>query len=108
MLRNFYTKLLHYICEKYSVMKVKYFPLVVMTFFSINLLAQTKTDTVKVWGNCDECKDKIETAAKDAGAVDANWSEENYHLVVSYASDKTSLMDIQKAVAAVGYDTQDV
>jgi mercuric ion binding protein len=108
MLQNFYTRLFHYICEKYSVMKVKHFPVVIMTFFSMNLLAQTKTDTVKVWGNCDECKDKIETAAKDAGAADANWSDSTYLLVVNYDASKTSSLDIQKSVAAVGYDTQDV
>ena len=89
-------------------MKTKYFLLVIMSFCSATLFAQTKTDTVKVWGNCDECKDKIEKAAKDAGAASANWSDETYLLVVNYNSDKTSSLNIQKEIAAVGYDTQDV
>ena len=89
-------------------MKVKYFFLVMMSFCSATLFAQSKTDSVKVWGNCDECKGKIEKAAKDAGAATANWSDETYMLVINYAADKTSPLDIEKSVAAVGYDTQDV
>jgi len=79
-----------------------------MIVCSSTLFAQAKTDTVKVWGNCEECKDKIEKAAKKAGAMDANWSDETYMLVVNYNTDKTSTMDIEKSIAAVGYDTQDI
>lgn len=89
-------------------MKAKYFLMMLMVICSSALFAQSKTDTVKVWGNCEECKNKIEKAAKDAGAADANWSDETYMLVVNYGADKTSVLDIEKAVAAVGYDTQDV
>ena len=89
-------------------MKAKYVFLVLMIFCSAGLFAQSKTDTVKVWGNCDECKDKIETAAKKAGAIAADWNEDNYLLVVNYDNNKTSAADIQKEIAAVGYDTQEV
>ena len=89
-------------------MKAKYFLMMLMICCSSALFAQTKTDSVKVWGNCEECKDKIEKAAKEAGAADANWSDETYMLVVNYNSDKTTPIDIEKSVAAVGYDTQDV
>ena len=51
-----------------------------MSVCSVSLFAQSKTDTVKVWGNCDECKGKIEKAAKKAGAATANWSDETYLL----------------------------
>jgi mercuric ion binding protein len=89
-------------------MKAKYFLLAVMSFCSASLFAQSKTDTVKVWGNCEECKGKIEKAATAAGATTANWSDETYLLVVNYDASKTTPLDIQKSVAAVGYDTQDV
>ncbi|MEP6684993.1 MAG: copper chaperone [Parafilimonas sp.] len=87
---------------------MKYFFLVMMSFCSATLFAQSKTDTVKVWGNCDDCKETIEKAAKEAGAVSADWNMDNYLLVINYAADKTSMLDIEKSVAAVGYDTQDV
>jgi mercuric ion binding protein len=88
-------------------MKAKYFFLIVMSSCSATLFAQTKTDTVKVWGNCDDCKDKIEKAAKKGGATSADWNTDNFMLVVNYEPGKTSAMDIEKSIAAVGYDTQD-
>jgi hypothetical protein len=53
------------------------------------------------------CKKTIETAAKSAGVTDATWNEETKILAVSYNPSKASNQKIQKAVAAVGYDTQD-
>ena len=89
-------------------MKMKYVFLCLLIFCSANLFAATATDTVKVWGNCDECKSKIEKAATKAGALSADWNADNYQLVISYNSDQTSALNIEKEVAAVGYDTQDV
>lgn len=89
-------------------MKLKFLLLGVMSVCASVLFAQAKTDTVKVWGNCDECKSKIEKAATSAGATSANWSDETLLLVVNYDASKTSVMNIEKAIAAVGYDTQSV
>ena len=97
-----------FVRQKNTIMKLKYFLLGVMSFCSASLFAQTKTDTVKVWGNCDDCKSKIEKAAAKAGASTASWSDETYLLAVNYDETKTSVLDIEKAIAAVGYDTQDV
>lgn len=94
--------------QKLKSMKIKYLLSAAFTLCAANLFAQTKTDSVKVWGNCDECKAKIESAATKAGATNANWSDETYMLVVNYDESKTNVMDIEKSVAAVGYDTQDV
>jgi len=89
-------------------MKLKCFLLAVMSVCSVSLFAQSKTDTVKVWGNCDECKSKIEKAALKAGAASADWNADNYQLVISYNNEQTSAVNIEKEIAAVGYDTQDV
>ncbi|WP_336518607.1 hypothetical protein [Pollutibacter soli] len=87
----------------------KFFSLTIVLFFSLSAIAQKKvtTDSIKVWGNCGMCKKTIETAAKSAGADSANWSTETHMLTVSYKSKKSKNQDIQKAVAAAGYDTQD-
>ena len=82
--------------------------LCLLIFSSANVFAATTTDTVKVWGNCDECKSKIEKAALKAGAESADWNADNYQLVISYNNEQTSAMNIEKEIAAVGYDTQDV
>jgi len=90
-------------------MKAKYFMLALLfASFSIVSFAKTGTDTIKVAGNCGMCKSNIEKAAKDAGATSAVWDKTTKLLVVEYDAVKTSNMDIQKKVAAAGYDTQDV
>ena len=71
--------------------------------------AQTsvKTETIKVWGNCGMCKNKIEKSAKAAGATDANWNEKTKMLNVSYNPSQSNSEKIQKSIAASGYDTKD-
>lgn len=82
--------------------------LLMMLIFSTASFAQKKTEDIKVWGNCGMCKKTIETAAKSAGAADANWNTETKVLTVSYNAKKTDQKKIQEAVAASGYDTQDM
>jgi periplasmic mercuric ion binding protein len=79
---------------------------VLSLFLSAALFAQSKKDTVKVWGNCSMCEKTIETAAKSAGATEADWNTETKILAVVYKNNKTDLVKIEQAVAAVGYDTQ--
>ena len=77
-------------------------------FFATSSNAQTtKTETIKVWGNCGMCKTTIEKSAKKAGAKTANWNEDTRELKVTYAENKTSSARIQEAIAKSGYDTQD-
>lgn len=68
--------------------------------------AQTKTEKIKVSGNCGSCQKHIETAAKGAGAEKANWDKKTKILTVTYDESKTSNDAIQKKIASVGYDTE--
>ncbi len=62
---------------------------------------------LKVSGNCEMCKDRIETAAKSvSGVTKAEWSTETKMLLVEFVGAKTSSDEIQKAVAKVGHDTE--
>lgn len=85
------------------------FAAIIFSLFSINTLTAqtTKTETIKVWGNCGMCKTTIERSAKNAGAKTAAWDEASKELKVSYAVNKTSSAKIQQSVAKAGYDTQD-
>lgn len=67
-----------------------------------------KKDEIKVWGNCETCKKRIESSAISAGATTANWSNQSHILTLSYNGGKTSSNKIQQAIAAAGYDTQDL
>jgi mercuric ion binding protein len=68
--------------------------------------AQTKTETIKVSGNCGTCQKHIEKAAKEAGADKAVWNKKTKILSVTYDGSKTSNDAIQKKIASVGYDTE--
>jgi Cu(I)/Ag(I) efflux system membrane fusion protein len=53
------------------------------------------------------CKDRIETAAKTvSGVKSAEWSAEKQMLDVEFDAAKTNSGAIQKAIAAVGHDTE--
>ncbi len=62
---------------------------------------------IKVSGNCEMCKERIETAAKSiAGVSSAEWSAETKLLHVSFDGAKTNIDAIQKAIAKAGHDTE--
>ncbi len=67
-------------------------------------VAQSKTETFKVSGNCGMCKNKIEKAAKEAGAKTASWDEDTKVITVTYKTGSTNTAKIQQKIAAVGYD----
>jgi cation transport ATPase len=69
-------------------------------------MAATKTETAKVWGNCDMCKARIEKAAKIEGVSKAEWNKETKVLTLVYDPSKVKSDDIQKKIAAVGHDTE--
>jgi hypothetical protein len=62
----------------------------------------------QVEGVCKMCKKRIENAALISGVKMAQWDLESGMLTVYYNSGKTSLMEIQKAVAQKGHDTEQV
>lgn len=66
--------------------------------------AQTKTESFKVSGNCGMCKNKIEKAAKEAGAKEASWNQESKEITVTYKSSSTNTAKIQQKIAEAGYD----
>ena len=69
-------------------------------------MAATKTETFKVWGNCEMCKARIEKAAKINGVSKAEWNDDTKLLALVYDSSKVKSDDVQKKVAAVGHDTE--
>lgn len=64
------------------------------------------TERIKVYGNCGMCEKRIEKAAKAAGAATANWNEDTKMLIVTFKPGSTTIDKIQKAIAAVGHDTE--
>ena len=59
-----------------------------------------------VRGNCEMCKKTIETAALGiAGVTHANWDVKLKKIDVAFNSEMTDQMAIHHAIAASGYDT---
>jgi len=59
----------------------------------------------KVWGNCETCKDNIETAARFKGVTFCSWDTATKVCTVTFDTRETNVDAIEKAIAAVGYDT---
>jgi len=58
-----------------------------------------------VSGNCDMCKERIESAAKAvSGVKTATWDSETKEAHIEFDGTATSLIAIQKAIAAAGHD----
>ncbi len=74
--------------------------------FGSTALAQQTTHTLTVAGNCGMCKNRIEKAAKGAGAESASWDAGTQKLSITVAPQETSLDAIKKAVVAVGHDVE--
>lgn len=77
----------------------------VLTFMATSVFAQTKTDSFKVYGNCEMCKNRIEKATNHEGIVSAVWGVDTKVMIVIYDTMKITNNDIQKKIAFVGHDT---
>jgi len=88
--------------------------IVIITTIGGALIAQTtsgssgnqKTETFKVWGECDMCKSRIEKTVKAEGATSAAWDEKSQLLTVTYDPSKTNKDGLSKKLATVGHDTE--
>ena len=68
----------------------------------------TKTETLKVSGNCNMCKATIEKAAKVDGVGKADWNVKTKTLSLTYEPAKTTMDLVAKKIAAAGYDNAKV
>jgi len=68
--------------------------------------ATTKTESIKVQGNCGMCKTRIEKTAKLDGVSKAEWNKDTKVLTLVYDPSKVKSDDVQKKIAAVGHDTE--
>ncbi len=67
-----------------------------------------ETATIKVYGNCSMCKNRIETALKVKGISKADWDVKSKMLTVTYDPHVVTLDEIHNKIAAVGHDTEKV
>src|SRR5438067_9087991 len=69
--------------------------------------AEKKTETFKVYGNCEMCKSNIEGALKKKdGVTSKRWDVKAKTLTVTYDPSKITIQQIGEKVAGVGYDNE--
>jgi copper chaperone CopZ len=82
---------------------------VMMLLVSLVYTAQiknAKTETVKISGNCDMCKSKIEKSGNVKNVATVNWDEASKMATLTYDSSKTNQQEILKRIANAGYDSE--
>ena len=78
-----------------------------MFSFSSGFAQDKKTETFKVYGNCDMCKETIEGSLKKKdGILSKRWDKEKKEISVTYNTEKISIQQIGEKIAKAGYDNQ--
>lgn len=73
---------------------------------AVSVFAENKTEKIDVKGNCGMCESRIEKAVKAIeGVSKADWNKETKKLKVTFDDTKTSIDDVEIAIAKVGHDT---
>ena len=85
-----------------------------LLFVTLSIQAQDMKNknakyNIEVNGNCEQCKKRIEKAAFSvSGVKSADWGIDNHILHLIINEQKCTLLDVKKAVAKVGHDTDEV
>ena len=84
--------------------------IMVATFvlLSIKINAQiknSKTETVKIYGNCGMCETNIEKAGTIKRVAKVDWNQETQMATLTYDTAKTNQDEILKRIALAGYDS---
>ena len=85
-----------------------------LLFVALSSQAQDKKNKnakyeFEVNGNCEQCKKRIEKAAFSVpGVKSAEWHIDDHLLHLIINEEKCTLLDVKKAIAKVGHDTDEV
>ncbi len=79
---------------------------ILLSFTSCNAqIKNSKTETVKIYGNCDMCEKTIEKAGNIKKIAKVDWNVDTKMATLSYDSKKTNQDAILKRIALSGYDS---
>jgi outer membrane receptor for ferrienterochelin and colicins len=90
---------------------LKHLTVILLIIAGPDLAAQAKhnSDTTivfKVYGVCEQCKDRIEEAARGRGVRSASWNLETQQLSLVYDTRGTTPGKVQKRIVAAGHDLE--
>ena len=67
----------------------------------------SKTESVKIYGNCGMCETTIEKAGNVKKIAKVDWDESTQMATLTYDSEKTNRSEILKRIALAGYDNDE-
>ena len=89
-----------------SLKKIMMAALIVLSITKLGAqIKNTKTEVVKIYGNCGMCKSKIEKAGSLKNIAQVSWDKETKMATLSYDASKTNQEEILKRIALAGYDS---
>jgi len=68
-------------------------------------IKNSKTENIKIYGNCDMCKTNIEKAGNLKKVAELDWNKDTKMAKIIYDTTKTSTTEILKRIALAGYDS---
>ncbi len=84
--------------------------MVIMLLLSFTIsfaqIKNAKTETVKIYGNCDMCKVNIEKAGNLKNISSVEWNKDTKMATLNYDAQKTNQEEILKRIALAGYDSE--
>ncbi len=89
--------------------KMKNFFIIILAIFSLMAFKNIQKPTTakfKVFGNCPQCKERIELALDVKGVKSAEWNVDTKILDVVFIADKISLEKLHLLIANSGHDTE--
>jgi hypothetical protein len=91
-------------------MKNSFKNIMVATFVLLSItsnaqIKNSKTESVKIYGNCGMCETKIEKAGTIKKIAKIDWNQETQMATLTYDATKTNQDEILKRIALVGYDS---
>ncbi len=69
-------------------------------------IKNAKTETVKIYGNCEMCEATIEKAGNKKAIAQVDWNKDTKTATIIYDEKKTNLDEVLKRIALSGYDNQ--
>ncbi len=87
--------------------KIILFVVAIIVYTNINATKYNDTTAaIKVFGNCGQCKDRIEDAVKVKGVDSSYWDEDTKLLTVHYNPTIITLDKLHELIAKAGHDTE--
>ncbi|MGH2667170.1 DUF3347 domain-containing protein [Flavobacterium sp.] len=91
---------------KKSISKILVAAIALLSFTACeSQIKEAKTETVKIYGNCDMCKETIEKAGNVRKLAKVDWNTDTKIAAITYDAKQTNQDEILKRIALAGYDS---